>query len=331
MNETRKAIRSEFVRINDDFTIHFEESGSGNIPVVFIPGWTMSTKVFARRLTYFSGSLRYRAIAYDPRGQGLTTKAVEGHSYQQHGRDLGAFIAALGLQRVVLVGWSYGVPEALAYLDQFGTDNLRALVVLDGTPKPQGNDPTTEWVVDSAESGRWGTITPMEDRAGFIRAFAEWLLEDTGPENVAWIADLGCGDRSPERNGALCQLRAALHRRNETAARAGRRGQVADWLQANAPTVPLVVMGKHMMFWERARAFNPELEEFLDTLAQQSGCGDLRQLLAHLASRAQIRRQLARLNPIWSAAAWTGAVGAEHFERPKDLDDRQAQDHQRER
>jgi hypothetical protein len=35
------------------------------------------------------------------------------------------------------------------------------------------------------------------------------------------------------------------------------RGQVADWLQANAPTVPLVVMGKHMMFWERARAFNP--------------------------------------------------------------------------
>ena len=65
----------------------------------------------------------------------------------------------------------------------------------------RANDPTTEWVVDSAESGRWGTITPMEDRAGFIRAFAEWLLENTSPENVAWITDI-----SLQTSGAVTAL-----------------------------------------------------------------------------------------------------------------------------
>ena len=32
------------------------------------------------------------------------------------------------------------------------------------------------------------------------------------------------------------------------------REQVSGWLKASAPEVPLVVLGKHMMFWERAEA-----------------------------------------------------------------------------
>ena len=113
MDQACNAIRSEFVRITDDFTIHVEESGNGDMPIVFIPGWTMSTKVFGRQLAHFRESNRWRAISYDPRGQGLTTKTIEGHSYQQHGRDLGAFIAVLGLKRVVLIGHSIGGPVVL--------------------------------------------------------------------------------------------------------------------------------------------------------------------------------------------------------------------------
>jgi non-heme chloroperoxidase len=275
MDEARKAARSEFVRTNDDFTIHFEESGSGEIPVVFIPGWTMSTKVFARQLVHFSGSLRYRAIAYDPRGQGLTSKTVEGHSYQQHGRDLQAFIAALTLKRIVLVGWSFGVLDAMAYLDQFGTDSLRALVVLDGTPKPAGADPATEWV-ETQEGRRWGTITPIEDRARFHREFAQFMLEDASPENIEWITEI-----SAQTSGTVTALLNAaaycvdyerlfieVTKRLPVlvVAREEWRGQVSSWLKANAPTVPLVVMGKHLMFWERASAFNSELDKFLGTL-----------------------------------------------------------------
>ena len=275
MDQARIAIRSEFVRITDDFTIHFEESGSGDIPVIFIPGWTMSTKVFGRQLAHFRESNRWRAISYDPRGQGLTTKTIEGHSYQQHGRDLGAFIAVLGLKRVVLVGWSYGVLDAMAYLDQFGTDNIRAIVILDGTPKPTGKDPTKEWA--ETEAGRrWGTITPIEDRATFHREFAQYLLEDASPENIKWVTEISAQTSAAvtallnetARHVDYEQLLIDVTRRLPVlvVAREEWREQVSGWLKANAPEVPLVVFGKHMMFWERAEAFNAELGKFLDAL-----------------------------------------------------------------
>lgn len=58
----------------------------------------------------------------------------------------------------------------------------------------------------------------------------------------------------------------ALARQNYNAASPSSMTRRVDWLHANAPTVPLVVMGKPMMFWEGARAFNPELDKFLDSV-----------------------------------------------------------------
>jgi non-heme chloroperoxidase len=272
MNQSHDA-SSHFIRIAGGLTVHYEESGNGTIPVIFIPGWTMSTKVFARQLAHYSGSPRYRAISYDPRGQGLTTKTLEGHSYQQHGRDLHGLIGALNLKGTVLVGWSYGALDAMAYLDQYGSNNVRALVILDGTAKPSGSDPTKEWV-ETNENRRWGTITPIEDRSAFNRVLAEWMLEEATPEHVMWVMDI-----SSQTSGTVCALlNAAAYCADYEAllieitkklpvlvfAREDWRHQVSGWLKANAPAVPLVVMGKHLMFWERAAAFNAELDRFLE-------------------------------------------------------------------
>lgn len=38
----------------------------------------------------------------------------------------------LGLAPIVLVGWSMAVNEVAAYVDQFGTDTLAGLVLVDG-------------------------------------------------------------------------------------------------------------------------------------------------------------------------------------------------------
>jgi non-heme chloroperoxidase len=38
---------------------------------------------------------------------------------------------------------------------------------------------------------------------------------------------------------------------------------VSDWVKANAPAGELVVMGKHLMFWERSQEFNAALDRFL--------------------------------------------------------------------
>ena len=107
------SVNAEEVKLDDELTIYYEQSGDGDITIIFIPGWMMSTDVFVHQLDHFKGSTKFRAIAYDPRGQGRSSKPMEGHTYQQHGRDLAAFMEKLKLEKVILAGWSYGVTEQL--------------------------------------------------------------------------------------------------------------------------------------------------------------------------------------------------------------------------
>ena len=90
-------IKSSEVVIGSGLRLHYRSTGKGDIPIVFIPGWSMSGEVFVRQLAPFSNSSRFKAFAYDPRGQGRSDRPLEGYSYAQHGRDLAAFIAALSL------------------------------------------------------------------------------------------------------------------------------------------------------------------------------------------------------------------------------------------
>lgn len=65
-------------------------------------------------------------------------------------------------------------------------------MILNGTPKPTGKYSTTEWA-ETEESRRWGTITPIEDRATFHREIAPCMLEDASPENIRGIAATTAG------------------------------------------------------------------------------------------------------------------------------------------
>jgi len=62
------------------------------------------------------------------------------------GADLHAFIEALNLNNITLVGWSYGTLDQFAYISQFGTDKLDGAVTVDRTVKTVGEDNTKEWV-----------------------------------------------------------------------------------------------------------------------------------------------------------------------------------------
>ncbi len=59
---------SQMVRVSDDLTLHYEEAGTGNRVILFVPGWTMSTAVFSEQLSFFADSAEYRFLTYDPRG-----------------------------------------------------------------------------------------------------------------------------------------------------------------------------------------------------------------------------------------------------------------------
>lgn len=69
----------------------------------------------------------------DPRGQGESSKPNEGYHPSIRARDIKAVVDQLKLAPVVLVGWSMGVTEVAAYVDQFGTADLAGVVLVDGT------------------------------------------------------------------------------------------------------------------------------------------------------------------------------------------------------
>src|SRR5271166_5543117 len=127
--------KSDFFKTSDGVRIHYVESGSGR-PIVFIPGWTMPAWIWQKQIDEFSK--KYHVIAVDPRSQGDCDKPLYGHLPETRARDYKELVDQLGLKHPVLVGWSMGCGELIKYAEQFGTDNVGGIVLVDGfiTDKP---------------------------------------------------------------------------------------------------------------------------------------------------------------------------------------------------
>lgn len=129
---------SDFLKTSDGVRIHYLESGKGR-PIVFIPGWTMPAWIWQKQIDEFSS--KYHVVAVDPRSQGESDKPTYGHLPETRARDYKELVDHLALKQPVLVGWSMGCGELMKYIEQFGSDNLAGLVLVDGylRDKPEPN------------------------------------------------------------------------------------------------------------------------------------------------------------------------------------------------
>ncbi len=125
--------------------VDYEETGDPAI--LFVPGWTMPGWIWEHQIAHFSKT--HRVVAMDPRSQGESSKPAEGHYSAARARDIKAVVDELKLKPVVLVGWSMGVMEIAAYVDQFGTGDLAGIVLVDGFAgsdyDPQGTPQALQW------------------------------------------------------------------------------------------------------------------------------------------------------------------------------------------
>ncbi|GEM79014.1 alpha/beta fold hydrolase [Vibrio superstes] len=272
------AAQAEYVKISPELTMHYETAGHGDKVIVFTPGWLMSANAFEKQLEHFEGSDEYTAIAYSPRSQGLTTKTIEGNTYQQHGRDLAAFMEKLELDDVTLVGWSYGVAETLSYVHQFGNDNLNGLMLIDASPKIASKSYADfTWYLRDDSDGRsnWSTTTILEDKNALIDVFVPWMLEDT--ENKAamkfWkdLAHQSSASAGATLNATGFYLDYTVEAQTFDAekpmawvVREEWKPVAEQWIEKNTPNASTAYFGKHAMFWERPEQFNEVLEDFLE-------------------------------------------------------------------
>lgn len=260
------------VRVGPDLEVHYREAGSGRA-LVFLPGWTFSSEVFQHQLAHFAG--RYHVLALDPRSQGRSSRTPEGNTYTQHGADLAAFLDRLALKDVVLVGWSWGCHGLYAYVRAHGTDNLRAAVCIDQTPRSLG--PAGEWAegdVEDFQRSLHGLLYARRERAERLarwmvrRPLSEaelgWLVEQSlaTPTGAALslLVDGTLADYTPEaeRLDGKVPVLNFVSRDSAPQARA--------WLRRHAPHSELQVVDGHMGFWADADAFNRALEDFLARL-----------------------------------------------------------------
>jgi microsomal epoxide hydrolase len=120
---------------SDGVRLHYTESGKGRT-IVLVPGWTMPAWIWDAQISDFSR--RFHVVAFDPRSQGESEIAPSGYEPFRRGEDIADLIHQLGPEPVLLVGWSLGVLDVLAYVHTHGDARLAGLVLVDNSV---GEDP----------------------------------------------------------------------------------------------------------------------------------------------------------------------------------------------
>ena len=124
----------------DDTALAVTDTGGPGRPVVYLNG-SYADQSHWRRVIADLGS-GYRHITYDERARGKSKRSAD-YSFEACLRDLDAVLAARGVDRPILVGWSYGAMLAVHWAAR-NPDRVLGVVLVDGA-YPH------DWLDDAAE------------------------------------------------------------------------------------------------------------------------------------------------------------------------------------
>lgn len=113
----------------DDTALAVTDTGGPGVPVVYLNG-QFATQGYWRRVVAELGT-EWRHLTYDERARGRRSKRSADYSFEAAVRDVDAVLAARGVERALVVGWSYGAVVAAHWA---GRNPERALgaVLVDG-------------------------------------------------------------------------------------------------------------------------------------------------------------------------------------------------------
>ncbi|MEU3445639.1 alpha/beta hydrolase [Streptomyces thermolilacinus] len=112
----------------DDTALAVTDTGGPGIPVVYLNG-QFATQGYWRRTIAELGP-EWRHITYDERARGKSERSAD-YSFEAAVRDVGVVLGARGVERALLVGWSYGAYVA-AHWAHRNPDRTLGAVLVDG-------------------------------------------------------------------------------------------------------------------------------------------------------------------------------------------------------
>ncbi|MFI6149117.1 alpha/beta fold hydrolase [Streptomyces sp. NPDC051109] len=141
----------------DDTALAVTDTGGPGIPVVYLNG-QFATQGYWRRVIDELGP-GWRHITYDERARGKKSRRSADYSFEAAVRDVDAVLAARGVDRALVVGWSYGAVVG-AHWAARNPDRAIGAVLVDGAAP-------YDWLDDAMEQRirklfrRIGWLTPL--------------------------------------------------------------------------------------------------------------------------------------------------------------------------
>ncbi|WP_158228853.1 alpha/beta fold hydrolase [Chitinimonas sp. BJB300] len=240
--------------------------------LVFIPGWTMPAAIWSKQLAFFAG--KRSTIAFDPRGQGLSDAPQFGYSLERRVKDIAELLNQFPDRHFVLVGWSLGVLESLAYIRQIGPARIEGLILVDNSI---GEGVAKSAVKTSTPGKRPFFEALRKNRAQTMRAFiAAMFRSPPGPEVTDSIL-ASAMKTSLEDSFRLLSYPKPRSYWNDIIYETSmpilylvtpKWQQQADGLIKRHPNARARIFprAKHALFWDEAVQFNQAVEEFVAPL-----------------------------------------------------------------
>ncbi|RAG85018.1 alpha/beta hydrolase [Streptacidiphilus pinicola] len=141
----------------DDTALAVTDTGGSGIPVIYLNG-QFATQRYWRHVIADLGP-RWRHITYDERARGRKSRRSADYSFEAAVRDVDAVLAARGVDRALVVGWSYGAFVAAHWASR-NPDRAIGAILVDGA-QPY------DWLTEDMEQGirkafrRWAWFMPL--------------------------------------------------------------------------------------------------------------------------------------------------------------------------
>jgi pimeloyl-ACP methyl ester carboxylesterase len=176
---------SDSLRLLDGTRLHYRTSEAGQIPVILVHGFGLSSVVWEKSQILISP--RYRSFAPDLRGFGLSDKTESGYGCADLADDLSHFMKALKIRQAVLVGHGFGGRIVQHFALEHPDRVLGLILVNSGAghlPQPELPDTLQRWLNGSDS---------REDDAAMLRDIVPRLFDaaNASTEDLEHFVEVG--------------------------------------------------------------------------------------------------------------------------------------------
>ena len=179
--------RNNYFRTSDNAILYFEDHSpeKGN-PIVLVPGFCCSTRFFENNLAELAKT--NRVISFDPRGQGCSSKGLQGHTIERNCADIKELLDYLDVRGATMLGWSMAGQFIVKYFDLYGAYRVKALGLIDCPLGAAWDEPWNAHSLSGFNMDLFNSHLTMcyNGNEGYCNFFAHMMYEGIDDSKIDW-------------------------------------------------------------------------------------------------------------------------------------------------